>query len=191
LNTLKSTFNQIPKEVKLFLIKALLLLLVWKVLYDGFLMPSRVLDYPLTSITAVSTAAVMKVFYPGNSIKILPSIFPSIYINNRLALVIKDGCNALELYVLFIGFIVCIPGNLKKMLLFIAGGIAGIYILNIIRCCILTYLNFIQFNYHLVNIAHHYIFTLVVYASIFMVWVKYIGSTSTALKNNESISKGN
>lgn len=40
--------NQIPLQVRLFVGKALLFFIVWKIIYSFFLYDSKILDYPLT-----------------------------------------------------------------------------------------------------------------------------------------------
>jgi hypothetical protein len=60
--------NEIPKPVKTFASKALLLLIVWQVVYLGFLAPTRIIDKPLSMFTGNATAWCVKKLMPGHSI---------------------------------------------------------------------------------------------------------------------------
>jgi len=54
--------DQIPYAVRTFLLKGLLLFVAWKLIYLLFLLPSRVLDRPLTRFTAISAAKTLNYF---------------------------------------------------------------------------------------------------------------------------------
>ena len=92
-------------------------------------------------------------------------------INGRKVVGIADPCNALELYILFIGFLICVPTTTKRFILFSLGGIAVIFVLNILRCAGMIWVN-IHRN-EVFDFAHHYLFKLIVYAAIFGGWVWY------------------
>ena len=56
--TYLTKWNQVPKAVRQFLLRGLIVLVVWKVLYLCFLAPARILDGPLTySVGAMSASA--------------------------------------------------------------------------------------------------------------------------------------
>jgi len=84
---------------------------------------------------------------------------------------VADGCNALELYVLYLVFLFSFPAALKRVLLFSIVGIAIIYISNIIRLAGLASMNIHRVN--ALDMAHHYVFKMVVYALIFILWVLF------------------
>jgi exosortase/archaeosortase family protein len=94
-----------------------------------------------------------------------------IIINGRRGVGIADPCNALELYVLYFGFLLCLPASYKRLLLFTIGGFLMIFCLNILRCVGLIYLNLYQNTW--AGFAHHYLFKLIVYAAVFGGWVWY------------------
>src|SRR5438552_2240148 len=58
---LREKWNQIPLAVKRFLLKGVIILVVWKVVYLAFLSPGRVLDAPLTHSVATITAKTLNV----------------------------------------------------------------------------------------------------------------------------------
>jgi exosortase/archaeosortase family protein len=73
------------------------------------------------------------------------------------------------LYALFAGFVLAFPGPVRRKLWFIPLGIAAIYLLNIIRIGVLA-LNHLYYH-ESVEFNHHYTFSFVVYACIFLLWM--------------------
>ncbi|TAE07725.1 MAG: exosortase family protein XrtF, partial [Bacteroidetes bacterium] len=76
-----------------------------------------------------------------------------------------------EVFVLYVGFIVCIPTTLLRQLLFIVFGLLLLYTLNVGRVVALGQLHMHYKEFF--DIAHHYIFKLIVYAVVFALWVWY------------------
>ncbi len=176
----KKYWQDVPFTVRKFLISALILFTIWKFSYHLYFKPHRLLDVPLTELTSKHTKTLLSFLYPQyhfSEIVIQPKTSQdffgiSIYKYTKKILSVFDPCNALELYVLYIAFIVCMPSNWKRMLFFIIAGLASIYLLNIIRCTFLGILNLNRSVY--VDFAHHYLFTMVVYIAIFLIWALYI-----------------
>lgn len=169
--------KQIPPQVKKFFIRALIAFIVWKLLYHLVLFPARVPDRQLTEVTAASTAWLYRHLLNEPSITFKPdnrdANFPksAIYIRGARSIGIADPCNGLELYVLYIGFIVCFPTTLKRQVAFIVVGVVGIFIANSFRCLGLAWLNY--HNYAIADFAHHYLFKIILYAMIFWAWIVY------------------
>jgi exosortase/archaeosortase family protein len=176
---LKKYTKNISPGLLRFLVRALVLVIVWKLSYHLFLKPHRFPDKALTELTADQTVRFVGLFYPPNTISWHGSIPKNdfdlfsaiIVINGRKVVGIADPCNALELYVLYIGFLICVPTTIKRFILFALGGIAVIFVLNILRCSGMIWVN-IHHN-QVFDFAHHYLFKLIVYAAIFGGWVWY------------------
>ena len=179
-NALKKYFQEIPASVRKFLITSLILFSIWKVTYHLYLKPTRLIDIPLTVQTAKNTQQLLAIIYPNFNFTIEQKMpkekidFFGVYImkDSKRIVGIFDPCNALEVFVIYIGFIICLPSNFKRMALYIFIGILSLYGLNILRCSVLGILNFNRSNY--VDFAHHYLFTMVVYVGIFLGWASYI-----------------
>jgi exosortase family protein XrtF len=179
-SALKKYFQEIPPSVRRFLITSIILFSIWKITYHFYLKPTRLIDIPLTVQTAKNTQQLLSVFYPmynftsQQKIPVQKIDFFGVYVmkDSKRIIGIFDPCNALEIFIIYIGFIICLPSNFKRMALYIIFGIIGLYILNILRCSVLGILNLNRSNY--VDFAHHYIFTMVVYIGIFLGWASYI-----------------
>jgi exosortase family protein XrtF len=166
----KDILKGIPRDVKRFLLKGLCIFIAWQLLYYLLLKPARVPDHFLDNITAIATAKVVSIFYPGayawlNGIKAL------IVINGKKALGISDPCNALEIYVLYIAFLFCYPAANKRRFQFVLIGIPAIFVMNVVRCCLLTWLN--EEHRGWFDISHHYLFTTIMYLLVFYLWLLF------------------
>jgi exosortase/archaeosortase family protein len=177
-------WNQIPGAVKSFLLKALIILVVWKVLYLGFLAPSRLLDGPLTATVGKLSVVALNVCtgshdytsergmrYFQNGSETGRVFMENLIYNGQVIGSVEDACNALELFVLYISFIWILPSTLKRKIWYTIIGIISIFAINVARCAGITYLIIFYPQYS--DFAHHYIFAFVVYAFIIALWLAY------------------
>jgi len=177
-----SAWNKVPVAVKKFIFKAFTILVIWKVLYLAFLLPNRILDKPLTYSVGVATTWLLNTYTGSSDYSTrsevsnvatdqgyTPMPLQKIFFHQNNVVSIEDGCNALELFVLYAGFIICMPAKALRKTLFIVGGIIAIYITNVIRCAGVAYI--ILYHPRYANFAHHYVFTFVVYGLIIALWL--------------------
>ena len=192
---LKMLLSDIPLPIRLFLKKALLFFVIWKVIYLGFVLEYKVLDHPLTthvgnaSVYILNNWSSMSGFkavreaktsiYEGESTTEIASL---IYHNDKKVLYIADLCNGLELIVLYIGFIVCMPSPFWRKFYYIIIGIIVLDLVNIARCIGLIYLQ--EYYQYYFDIAHKYIFNVTIYSVTFLLWVVY---TRKIHLNNETL----
>ena len=165
----------LPKNIQQFLLRSLIIFVVWKILYHVLLFPARIPDRQLTNVTTYLTQQLLYINYPNATISVEEKITPLprniIYLNNKKVVGLADGCNGLELYVLYLGFLLAFLATAKKIIFYSLLGIAIIFILNTIRCYAITLLNINGSS--LSEVAHHYIFKLMIYGVMFLLWVKY------------------
>jgi len=166
----KEAYGRVPGEIKGFLIKGLLIFIAWQLLYNLVLKPTRIPDQALNDITAIATAKIISLFHANthtwlNNVKVL------IVMDGKKALGITDPCNGLEIYVLYIAFLFCYPGDNKRRFLYTAIGIPIIFVANVTRCCLLTWLNLKHRGWF--DVSHHYIFTSAMYLLVFYLWQLY------------------
>ena len=125
--------NAIPENIRPFIIRAAILIIVWELLYNFVLRPSGIPDDQLTRIVQVGAMKLLSFFYTN-----IGEDENVIILNGSRAVSIAHQCNGLELIVLYLGFIFCLPTNAKRMILFGIIGVLVIYILNIIRTALLA-----------------------------------------------------
>jgi len=184
IDKIRQTAKAIPPEVKHFVLKGTVLLVGWCLLYGLILKPYDLIDPALTQFTGKATVWLIRCIYQEqhpDAIYTARSVV--IFLQNKQVLSIWDPCNGLDLYVLFTGFILCVPMRINKMIMYILIGVISIFVLNVLRCVSLASLFYHHFGY--TDIAHHYFFQLIVYAAIFFIWERYFRS----LKNRYEISE--
>jgi exosortase/archaeosortase family protein len=164
------SYRKLPVAVRKFLVRATILIIVWKLLYFFVLNPIHVPDKMITDATAFATAKVIGWFHFVTSVEYM-TLRDNVFLNGRKVLGIAHDCNGLELFVLYIGFLLCIPTTVWRVLLFSIAGISLVYILNVFRCVGLVMMTY--HGSHWVDFAHHYAFKMVIYAVIFGLWVLY------------------
>lgn len=165
-----------------FFLKALGLFVAWKVLYLSVLSPQEVPDGSLTRMIGRSTATVLNMlpgaadrYYTRQTMdtlvldgKAMVSPATDIYRNGQVTLRVANACNGLELMVLYVCFILCFPAPAARKWKFALGGIMLICLLNVLRCTGLV-LIFVHYHKYL-DFSHHFLFTFVIYALIFLLW---------------------
>jgi len=163
---IKARYRELPINVQIFLKRGTILLIGWLLLYHLILKPIDIPDRQFTFLAQYCTAKVLALFY--NNVQMAA---PHIFIGGRDIVVITNPCNGLELFVLYLGFLVCIPASKKRFWAFAIVGTAVIFAINILRC---TGLAVMSYNHStLTDFAHHYAFKLIVYAVAFYGWVLY------------------
>jgi exosortase/archaeosortase family protein len=190
--TIAVKWRPVPRTVKVFLLKAVILFVAWKFVYLVFLLPGRILDKPLTYAVSRGTVGLLNGIYRSNSyhtmagsnvaVRFVGSIpkeyqeaTMNIYLGRDRLLSIADVCNGLELMVLYAGLILCLPSPPRRKAVFIITGMLLIGILNVIRCTglILIY----EHKPEYLNFSHHYLFSFLVYAFIFLLWSLFLKET--------------
>lgn len=166
-------WKDIPASVRRFFVRALLVTIAWKLLYLFVLMPLGQPNRWLTNQTAYSTAVFL------NAVGTQPAVYPHyqptrahVYNERQQNLLIGNSCNGLELHILYIGFMVCLPVySFRRWALYLFGGLLLIFALNILRCAGLYWLMVAASPW--IDIAHKYIFKLVLYSAIAGLWYAY------------------
>lgn len=177
-------YTKIPKTVRSFLLRAVLIFIGWQLLYNFVLLPVRVPDIALTNLTCLATAKSLSLFWNNVSFEYINHVSDRaavIFLDGKRLVNIADPCNGLDLYVLYVGFLCCFPGTTKRRIAFLLAGIPAIWVANILRCVIISWMNVDHREW--VDISHHYIFTTIMYLFIFYVWMLYVKKTSFAVQS--------
>jgi exosortase family protein XrtF len=96
--------------------------------------------------------------------------------DNRVALSVFEGCNSLNVMIVFISFLFAFKGSWKKLAWFLPAGLVLIYIANLLRIVALYYVAeyWRQYFYYI----HKYLFTAVIYLIVFILWWWWIEKIS-------------
>jgi len=151
----------------IFLLKAAGVYAAWQLFYDLFILPDSRLDAWL-SVTGVKFAAAGLSFFGWN----IDSAGRFISIIGNRGVEIQNGCNGIDLLGLYAGFIIAYPGNLKKRILFLIGGIGLLFIANVLRIACFTLSNFYFPDYwEPVHIYSSYIFFYPIVLILWFLWM--------------------
>lgn len=180
-----SQWAKLPSPVRQFLLKCVLMLIVFETYNLGFESRYKWLNIPLTNTVADQTVRILNFFHPSYlyvrkeviTTDITEGVQSYTHANlilrqHKNVLYIADGCNGLEMQALFIGFILAIPSLWKRKLLFILIGPILIFYVNVLRCAGLVELR-LYYPFHF-DFAHHYVFKIIVYSFIFLLWYAFV-----------------
>ena len=166
MNSLKHTIKKytLDSEPVKFVLKVLVIYVIWYVLYELWLLPDGSLDHWIATNIVETTAG------------ILHTLGYDIYSTGRLVglgeapgILLVDGCSGISAIGLFIGFVLAYPGRWIPRISFIIIGIGIIYLVNIIRIAVLTVTQ-VQWP-EFFAFTHDYSTTAIFYLVIFGLWV--------------------
>lgn len=105
-----------------------------------------------------------------------------VIINGKFVARVIEGCNAISIIILFLSFIVAFAGKLKTTIFYAFAGSIVIYAFNLIRIVILS-----AGLYHYPwrrEILHNVIFPMIIYGTVFMLWMVWVNRFSKSIKPN-------
>ena len=169
--------NPKRKLLRNFGIKAVVLFVVWMILYYGFIIPDgRLNSYLTNSVIKGTTTGLGLLGYATHKEDNL------VYINSEPVVLVADACNGLELFVLYIGFLLCFPGRWLYKIIFIPSGVFMIFIINVIREIVLS-LNYKYFQ-QTFDFNHKYTYVFIVYLFVFGLWRFWLNRYSDLARKN-------
>ena len=194
----KKAFEQFPPQVRIFLLRGLVLFSIWKFVYLFFWAQPRTLDGPLTNTVGSQSVWILNQVYQTNGFKATPVVavtrmegdyqiakVSKIDKDGKHLLNIADDCNGLELFILYVGFILSMPASVKRKVIYLIGGVFIIHLVNLLRCVGLSALLMHWDRYF--DLAHHYIFKIMVYSTIFVLWVRFSNNLSVFKTSHEPV----
>lgn len=96
----------------------------------------------------------------------------SLLSNEKSIINIFEGCNGVNVAIVFVAFILSFGGEKKKVVWFIFLGLVIINFVNVIRLALLYW---VAARYHsYFYFIHKYFFTAIIYAVVFLLWVTWI-----------------
>jgi exosortase/archaeosortase family protein len=151
------------KLIKTFLIRALIVFVTWEVVFFAYLQPDGSLNAWVTNAVVEASVGGLKMI--GFEAEARENV---IFINEEQSVLVADACNGLELFALFIGFLICFPGGWISKIIYSFVGCLLISLINVIREIALA----LNYNYFRASfdLNHHYTYTLIVYVFIFLIW---------------------
>lgn len=99
--------------------------------------------------------------------------YDSLYMDNKYAISVEEGCNGISVAILFLAFVVGFGGKWKAMTWFLPFGLLIIHLSNIGRLILLSILN-VDFDGAAFHFFHKYGFTAVIYGTVFLLWIWWV-----------------
>jgi exosortase family protein XrtF len=99
---------------------------------------------------------------------------PTVFVRDseHIWLNIYEGCNGLNVMIVFVAFLVAFGGPLKKLVWFVPMGLLILHIANLGRLALLYFvtLHYEQYFYF----VHKYFFTAILYLIVFILWIIWV-----------------
>jgi len=152
--------------------------------YIEFVQPTPDL---FTRAIAEQTSWVLNLFNEPVSTQ-LNKVGPTVFLNrgSNTVLNIYEGCNGVNVLIVFVAFLLAFSGQTKTKVVFLASGCLLINIANIIRIVLLY---FVSLRYQIYfYFIHKYIFTIVLYAIVVILWIAFVKRLSPNAKTENAAS---
>ena len=128
---------------------------------------------PITKIVTYQSAALISLAEDNITVgHINDSANVPIMQHDRRVINVFEGCNSVNVMIVFISFIVAYSGTWKKNITFGLIGVVLIYLANLLRVAFL----FLVAKYYPDNLyfVHKYLFTGVIYVLVFFLWYLWV-----------------
>lgn len=168
----------------LFLVRFLGVYIVGNILYGLWVISYGGEADPVTFMVARHSALLLHLINVPASVE--PSVLEpnvSMVLDGKVIVNVYEGCNAINVSILFVAFIVAYKGKYIKATFFIAVGIASIYFFNLFRVSGL-FLVAKYFPNHL-YLMHKFVFTGVIYLFIFALWIGWVKLSSQSKSSDQ------
>jgi len=109
-----------------------------------------------------------------NASTLASTIYPnvSLQLSGQTVVNVYEGCNAINVSILFVAFLFAYIGTIKRTVIFALLGLIAIYIFNLLRVAGL----FLVAKYFpdQLYLMHKFVFTGVIYAFVFFLWFLWV-----------------
>lgn len=158
------------KPALLFLSKFLAIYFAGNILYGIYVESCGNTPDVFTRNAAFQTTLLLKAF-DGDVYAEINQRAPTVLIERpgMVVLNVYEGCNGLNVMIVFVAFLVAFGGPLKKMVWFTIIGLIIIHFANLGRLSLLYYVAQHFENYF--YFVHKYFFTAILYLVVFMLWI--------------------
>jgi exosortase family protein XrtF len=157
----------------LFLAKFLGFYLVGSLLYGLYVNGYDPRPDPVTHWVTEQTAIALQ--YTGHSVEVTnhtSKATTAIRFNKRSIVSVYEGCNGINIVIIFIGFLIAFGPWKTPLLLASVVGVAIIHIFNVIRIAGLFLITLYKPGWS--YFTHKYLFTAVIYAVVFFLWIAWV-----------------
>lgn len=156
-----------------FLVRFLALYLVLNLLYGLFIDHYSPAPDPVTRRVSDQSAAILRLFgTDASSSDSNTNPYIGVFKGDQVILSVYEGCNGLNVAIIFVAFLLSFGKPSRKLLWFIPLGLLIIHLTNLLRVVLLF-----AVSVHLpgfMYFAHKYLFTGIIYVIVFVLWYIWI-----------------
>lgn len=92
--------------------------------------------------------------------------------DGKRILAVYEGCNGINVMIIFVAFLVAFGPLTKQLLWFIPVGLLVIHLMNLARITLLFWVSIYMKDY--MYFTHKYLFTAILYIAVFILWVWWV-----------------
>jgi exosortase family protein XrtF len=161
------------KGVVRFLVTFIGLYLILNVVYGFFIEYYHPGVDPLTEIVSSQVTALLSVFDYNVSMNVIAdSPFIPIVKNNKLVIRAFEGCNGINVMIVFLCFLFAFSGSLKRTIYYLLFGLFVIHAMNLLRVSLLYEVALHRPSQ--LYFFHKYLFTGILYLVVFVLWYFWV-----------------
>jgi exosortase family protein XrtF len=170
------------KPALLFLVKFLGVYFVGNIVYGLYIEGFGNVADPMTVWVSNQTVTILNLL-GLNSETLVDDLAPKIrlLLDDHSVLSIYEGCNGLNVMIIFVAFLAAYSGNMKRLLWFVPFGLLMIHLMNLTRIVLLFFVAEYYEGY--LYFTHKYLFTAVIYVGILILWYWWITKLSKTTNN--------
>lgn len=156
-----------------FILRFLGVYLIGNLLYGLYVTAFYPAADPVTVWVTRQTAFFANAFFENVEVaSFADSKFVNLSVNGKAVLSVFEGCNGINVFVVFLSFIFAYSYLKKPMLWFIPLGLLAIHALNILRIALLIWVT--ENHPKALYFTHKYLFTAFIFAGVFVLWILWV-----------------
>ena len=161
------------KPTILFLVKFVGIYLAANLLYGIYVTAYLPGPDPITSIISQQTATALGVCgWPSTTKDDEKKPTTQLIHEDRSVLAIYEGCNGINIMIIFVAFLVAFGPIGKRLLIFALAGILIIHLMNLVRISVLFFV--VLYMPHFTYFMHKYFFTAILFVIVFVLWIIWV-----------------
>jgi len=171
------------KPALFFLVKFLIVYFIGNIAYGLYIESFGNSADPMTAWVSNQTTVILNLM--GFNTETLADDFaPKIrlLLDDHSVISIYEGCNGLNVMIIFVAFLAAYSGNIKRLLWFVPLGLLVTHLMNLTRIVLLFFVAEYYEDY--LYFTHKYLFTGIIYVGILILWYWWIVSLSKTTKDD-------
>ena len=161
------------KPTILFLVKFVGIYLVSNLLYGVYVTAYSPAPDPITRFTSQQTALALGACgWPSTTKDNEKKPTTELIHDGRSVLAIYEGCNGINIMIIFVAFLIAFGPIGKHLLIFALAGILIIHLMNLLRIAMLFWV--VLYLPDFVYFMHKYFFTAILFVIVFVLWIVWV-----------------